>query len=1026
MAVVTEMRAKEAAQVVQVNDSEYVSDNGQVRVTLTRNPTAATFEAGGRFLRGVPRSVKYIDPITGMDDVLYEASNADVFVQRGFHVWLDSSFPSVDEQFIVEAGALKHNITLRGGLRDPLPFLEEPWLAVTWEYEYDPALSIEVDEGTPDERFSTAGGVSIVDRAGNPVFDLPAVLAWDQNDSEMVGRYEGEVIEPGRMELMTCVPVAWLADSARVYPVIIDPTTVSTNTTSYNQTNEVHRTNEGVRVVFMSEGGDLRNQYAFFSLDKGQTWTKQAIPASPMDNSTSAKTARAMRAAYDASRGLFWLVHFGLQTYAYTSARWNATTNQFEFGAWRQPPSSSYYWSTLSDGGAADIAVSPAGEIVLAYVYTTSATTGYSRCQIITATGATAFDAAWTYVSKSAYLNTSTTAFVCNCQVEHDPHNNKFWVVGGIGDDLFIYLLKSLTVSSSANIQAEEVTSYASPVGFIILDANRMLILGKWSSNQLLVVLRTGGAAAGTYGTRYYGTYTMRSSPTNYTSNAHLCKIGDQARLYFIDADAALVEVKISNLGEEQSRRVIATGGTANADSLIAPFGERNTESDLSLMWAKSLSAPNTYYHELIADNRPPLAPSNIVRSNFDATQAAEVTYQYNDPDAGDGLTAHEVEIYDTADPATRVWHLPKTGTTTAVFTIPAYTLQDGRSYQMRIRTYDKAGLESPWSTWAMFKCSTPPLVTISAPGDGSTIASDEFTFSGSYVHPSGLTQKTFRFKLYDALGTTLIQDSGEIVGNTNLYTFRDLANNTTYTVEFIATSQEDVSSSALVTFSVRYTPPATPTVSVANDPMRARVAVEFNNPVPSADQPAADRNDVYRREIGSADWKLVQRDAASPFVDPACPAGEFEYGVIAVSAEGALSDRGVATVTSHFYGQWIVDETNPDASVAFVFNESGGAITYEDNAQVSHTFGDFPRVRGAMPHHTSTLAALYIDGQDEVTVRQQVNRLKEMVDSESLYLLKMEHGENFRVKLHGLNYHPTMGGKISDVSVRWTEVDDV
>ena len=231
-----------------------------------------------------------------------------------------------------------------------------------------------------------------------------------------------------------------------------------------------------------------------------------------------------------------------------------------------------------------------------------------------------------------------------------------------------------------------------------------------------------------------------------------------------------------------------------------------------------------------IVHNVAPLKPTNLTRSNFDATQDADFIATFNDT-AGDGISAQDVEIYNTKNTSTPVYSLSRSGTAVAKFTVPANTLINGESYQWRTRHYDKAGVPSPWSDYAGFKCSKTPTVTVLDPTAGKVVPSDTIVVKGSYSQVNGVVQKSFRARLWDQTGTTILQDGPEILGYNNEVSFFGLTNNTGYMVDFIATSKDDMTSvSAKVPFSVSYTPPGAPTIVLTNEPDQARVKIVMTN----------------------------------------------------------------------------------------------------------------------------------------------------------------------------------------------------
>lgn len=433
-----------------------------------------------------------------------------------------------------------------------------------------------------------------------------------------------------------------------------------------------------------------------------------------------------------------------------------------------------------------------------------------------------------------------------------------------------------------------------------------------------------------------------------------------------------------------------------------------------------------TVKFDSIMFNTPPLAPSELTRSNFDANKTARFSWQHNDT-PGDAASSYDLEIYETATGLRKVF-IDRYGTNPTEFYLVAgtHSLVNGGTYQWRVRTYDSAGAQSPWSAYTTFKCSAGPTVNVTSPAANAAISSESYTFTGYYEQPNGVPQKSFRFRLYSSAGV-LLQDSGEIIGTANAKTFSGLTNNTSYKIEFTATSQDDVSTtSAQVSFTVAYTPPVAPVVKIYNDAKQARIIVSIQNPSPGAEQPAVVFNTIYRRKIGDQEWRMIATNVTtSEYSDYTCPAGMFEYSVTASSAAGTSSERTTMQVTSSFNGQWLIDETEPTNNVNFLYNNTGAQAAGRGQVDYTVTFRRYPRERNGPAQYKSGMlsASLLPNGR---TVREQIEQLDAMRLSNRTFLLKFVDGGIHRVRFRPPEEGTRYGGAIGQISIEWTEVDEV
>lgn len=997
---------------VQSEGFTHYADNSNVRAEFIADANAVVFESRGQRIKWTPRSIKYVDA-WGMEDTIYSVQNVPLEIKANY-ARFNRAFPDVDDWFIVENDRLKHQILVQGFQRDPFELLdpETTEFVVSGALAFDADLAVRADGMTLTGAFETSGGIEILD-GDNVIFTLPRIIAKDSHFEKRAvayGKYRVTANEGGVLAFDIVMDNEWIASEERVYPIVIDPTIVSMTANAINvdsgTTQRMIRLGNGWLIVSTHEDNGTNNwNYLRVSKDDGVTWQQLCYAnqgtlsnaCQPIFPSTTNATT-------------FYLINTALKKLYKIDA---ATQTNVDIA-------SGGYAITGGGMSYANAAMDSAGKIWVAYsnggtfFYTTTTNDGATFT-----TPVTLISSSHTWRAMKVVLKSDGTPLIV-AGIYFSANNP-----AGYGIQSCYWNGTSFTAFS--DVSQNGALGGRSEKPSVVVDANNTVHVFWYGYSA--------GATSGPFNIHYTrstdwgATWSPRQAVTTNTSSSNYYPAAAISRV----TGDIYVFYRGSNDGETTNtlryvRRDAASGSFSAITSLTTtavtyqsaifenPSVWNNTSDKARFVYIDFANSSALTY-DFLSLNTAPLAPSALSRPNYDATQSATFSYQFNDT-IGDTISAHEAEIVDTAT-GNVVYTLAKTGTATTSFTVAANTLTNGKTYQWRVRTYDAGGLQSPWSAYASLKCAVAPQVSVTDPVANQLVSGDSITVYGSYVQSAGSPQKSFRFRLYDATDA-LLQDSGVISGATNAKTFAGLTNNTTYKVEFTATSNDDITAtSAKVSFSVQYTPPATPTVTATNNSESATVTVTFANPAPSGDQPAVDHNDVYRRKVGATDWTLIATGATSPYTDRTCPAGTYEYGVRAVAASGAVSEYGTAQVAHSFAGHRVVDESTGE-TLSFVYNVDGADITIEDDSQAIKTFGGVFVRRTPNRYKRGTLSALYVDSAEDVMAR--VGALDRMAASDSLYLLKLSHGEGFKVSLSRVRYKAQHAGMTADVSVEWTK----
>jgi hypothetical protein len=179
-------------------------DRGHVDVAMRWTPTRRTLD------------------LPGGQDVLSVATGVTGTV-HGDRMRYEGTYPGVIEEYVVQAGRLKHDILL---LEPPAaPARKDGYLSFEGTLALSPGLVPYVDGVARVEDFETTAPIELRDHAGTPRFRLGRPYAYERDDPSVESEVAYRVtLDPdGGITLALATPLAWLLDPERVYPVVIDP-----------------------------------------------------------------------------------------------------------------------------------------------------------------------------------------------------------------------------------------------------------------------------------------------------------------------------------------------------------------------------------------------------------------------------------------------------------------------------------------------------------------------------------------------------------------------------------------------------------------------------------------------------------------------------------------------------------------------------------------------------------------------------------------------------------------------------------
>lgn len=308
-----------------------------------------------------------------------------------------------------------------------------------------------------------------------------------------------------------------------------------------------------------------------------------------------------------------------------------------------------------------------------------------------------------------------------------------------------------------------------------------------------------------------------------------------------------------------------------------------------------------------IRHNQAPTVPTNLSPSGGVAKDRGSVirlSWQHNDAN-GDPQAKFDLQWRLQG---AQTWNTVTQVTTNQYWDAPANTFPRG-IIEWQVRTYDQAGLSSPYSNIQTFLAGDKPAnPTITDPANGATIP-----IANPVVQWSSVGQTAYHVKLLDSNDNLLweIQANSTNKAQTIQY---DSQNSTDYKIQVAIKNADNLwSDFVTVNIHVSYTPSAVPIVTTTKG--QGIITVSIDNPTPSGTQPNVSYNDLYRRKQGESTWTRIATNipADASFVDYTPASGQvYEYFVRAWGDNGTYSDSYVVSESISFIGVWLHEADNP------------------------------------------------------------------------------------------------------------------
>lgn len=312
-----------------------------------------------------------------------------------------------------------------------------------------------------------------------------------------------------------------------------------------------------------------------------------------------------------------------------------------------------------------------------------------------------------------------------------------------------------------------------------------------------------------------------------------------------------------------------------------------------------------------IQHNQAPTVPMNLSPSGGapkDRASVIRLSWQHNDAN-NDPQAKFDLQWRLQG---AQTWNTVTQVTTNQYWDAPANTFPRG-TIEWQVRTYDQAGLSSPYSNIQTFFAGDKPAnPIITDPASGAIVP-----VANPVVQWSSVGQTGYHVKLLDINNNLLweVQENSTNKAQTVLY---NLQNNTDYKIQ-VAIKNADNLWSDFVTSNIHvsYTPPAVPIVSTTKG--EGIITITIDNPTPTGTQPNVSYNEVYRRKQGESTWTRIATNipADASFVDYTPASGQvYEYFVRAWGTNGTYADSLIVSRSISLQGIWLHEADNPLATL--------------------------------------------------------------------------------------------------------------
>lgn len=306
-----------------------------------------------------------------------------------------------------------------------------------------------------------------------------------------------------------------------------------------------------------------------------------------------------------------------------------------------------------------------------------------------------------------------------------------------------------------------------------------------------------------------------------------------------------------------------------------------------------------------IVHNQAPTAPTNLNPNGItiDRAEGQRFSWKYNDPNSNDSQSKFDLQWRLQG---AMTWNDVTQVTINEFWDFVANTFPRG-TIEWRVRTYDQAGLSSPYSNIATFLAGDKPAMpTIVLPGSTVAVANPAVQWSSD-------GQTGFLLTVKNSSGTTVFSKERTSTNKAETITY-SLENQQNYTIELKIKNADGLySDPAVLNISVSYTPPAIPDIETVKG--NSFVQINITDPIPTGTQPTVLYHEIYK-EIDK-EFVLIATNIKNEYKDYNVANREVtRYFVRTIGDNDTFSDTITFSESISFSGVWLHVVENPESSV--------------------------------------------------------------------------------------------------------------
>lgn len=778
---------------------------------------------------------------------------------------------------------------------------------------------------------------------------LPVIRAFNAQAGTLLtvtGRFTLAQVAAGSYTLTIVTDPAWMAERfAAGDTVIIDPTTVATsidtNATSTNNSRKILRLSNGTLVAFwFNSTTGFDKWHSSYSTDGGQTWAAEV---------------QSFEAEADGSACV------ASDNYLYVMARLNSDM-YFHLGTPNAGLTAWTWTSTLISGANSvqekipDVVVHQEGtgwKVHAVWFHGGNTDLMYTPITISSSHTAT--------VGSNVILDSTVNARTYS-SISVDSNKNLYvvWQTGLTGAGQGIRHMKGSYSAGAWTWGSSEIVteSYYDSYGpaSTVDDSGRVIVAISRSNDteQLEVYERSTG-----------GTWSQRMTPESgifrfkglsYDSNGNIY-------LFYRNNNTDTLYYKKYDRGAGTWGSAVTVSASVGSSYPSVKRGYDGNAIDVIFTNVVSPSPYSVKHERITLNSTPNGATVTASATAFAAADGTAITIAHSDPD-NDNMQSYYLKrvavtggAIDYWKASTLTWDAAETENTITAATSTTIPAADnatdwtnGNSYDLYAKTKDAGGLTGAYGSALRVKAAAKPVATVTAPADPYTGSTALVTWT--YAQADSVAQQTYRVRLYNSDRTSTLEDTGVITSTdarSRQLTY-SMTNATTYQAGVLVTSQDGVAGAeAYKTFTVSFTPPATPTIALTADATNGRITVVITN----SDTP--DHN-VLERSTDNSNWYRV-KDKDNVDVEIAVD-GTFQdymprsgitayYRALAVSTADVESAASTAASTSITLTGWWLHMWGSESTYNYHVEHDVEPVDLAplERAGVVETFGTYPVV---------------------------------------------------------------------------------